>query len=288
MERLSFSVRNHEYQNKIISSYFVPLYYTFYAKTLLLHNDNTKYSSAFPPTPTATNCRYHNTTLIFREATTIHVESRRKIKTGSIDLSYRPSVTRRRGTESRHAGFAFSVHVSRIIGLDVGHGTAKCRSRPRYNGKKRFVSPFAKRGDRPTVENRVPFAFQSWTGGRLVVGQGRGVEEKDEAVCARSISIAFLRVPFCEIGVWTYRFRGTWSLPRLERKIPLLIIFMACFYGIKRSFIFERDLEVRGVFWSIRMKVFVFIGFTLSLFELKDVCLFDKIFLSIFLYFCIT
>lgn len=117
------------------------------------------YSS--PPTSTATNCRYHNTTLIFREATTIHVESRRKIKTGSIDLSYRPSVTRRRGTESRHAGFAFSVYVSRIIGLDVGHGTAKCCSRSRYNGKKRFVSPFAKRGDRPTVENRVPFAFQS-------------------------------------------------------------------------------------------------------------------------------
>lgn len=140
--------------------------------------------------------------------------------------------------------------------MDVGHGTAKCRSRPRYNGKKRFVSPFAKRGDR----QRLRIASRSRFNRELVDGQwwGRsgGVEEKDETMFARSISIAFLRVPFCEIGVWTYRFRGTWSLPRLERKIPLLIIFMACFYEIKRSFIFERDLKVGGVFEILGWKFF--------------------------------
>lgn len=125
---------------------------------------------------------------------------------------------------------------------------------------------------REAIGQRLRIASRSRFNRELVDGQwwGRsgGVEEKDETMFARSISIAFLRVPFCEIGVWTYRFRGTWSLPRLERKIPLLIIFMACFYEIKRRFIFEGDLKVEGVFEILGWK---FIDFTLNLFELKNV-----------------
>lgn len=52
----------------------------------------------------------------------------------------------------------FPATVFRIIGLDVGLGTAKCRSRRRYNGKNNRI-PLAGLSN---AENRVEsFAFQS-------------------------------------------------------------------------------------------------------------------------------
>lgn len=104
-------------------------------------NSLTIYKMLFPALClplTATNCRYHNTTLIFSEAKAILVQrNEAKRKSRSIHRSVVGRVLPGDGEQSRDTPFAFSYDVSRIIGSDVGHGTAKCRSRRRYNGKKR-------------------------------------------------------------------------------------------------------------------------------------------------------